>query len=253
MASLVRYCGRCSSYSKVKPSLSSKMARAFARLLTAIATCSMRLTFMGVLLTPARKKAVEKSCGGGACDQPRALPGLGSLPSRASDRFEPDRGVVKAGPAVGGYGIVTDQRVDGAPFADGLRRPDALHDRGRRLLARIEPRAQHHRAPVVANPHLRSLAHPRPLRRARMQAHAGPSFLGKRGRGLRERAVEEVAGGWTDELKGMARVGALVVARPVDHPRHHAVTGADPAPVRLEVEAGIRLREAFAEVGGFDR
>src|SRR6185295_6230905 len=81
MASLVRYCGRYSSYSKVKPSLSSKMLRAFAKLFTAIATCSIRLTFMGVLLAPCCKEAVE-NCHRGIVavldPQPRTPPWPGS-------------------------------------------------------------------------------------------------------------------------------------------------------------------------------
>src|SRR4029453_17365208 len=39
----------------------------------------------------------------------------------------------------------------------------------------------------------------------------------------------------------------------VRKPRHHAVTGPDPAPVRLEVELTVRLREAVEEVGALER
>src|SRR4029453_18919580 len=122
MASLVRYCGKYSSYSKVKPSLSSKMLRAFARLFTAIATCSIRLTFMGVLLAPCCKEAVENCHRGRVAVRSThpAMPWLGRSRLRALRCFKPHRGVVKARAAVGRYGIVTDQGVDGAFFPKGL-------------------------------------------------------------------------------------------------------------------------------------
>jgi hypothetical protein len=49
MASRVEYCGRYSSYSSLNPSFSSNIFRLCVIFLTAIATCSMRLTFMEML------------------------------------------------------------------------------------------------------------------------------------------------------------------------------------------------------------
>ena len=86
-----------------------------------------------------------------------------------------------------------------------------------------------------------------------MHAHARAAFFGERGWRLRKRAVEEIAGGRAYELIGMAGIGAFVVARPVRNPRHHLMTGPDPAPVWLEVEFTVRLREAVEEMGSLER
>src|SRR6476469_6002767 len=168
----------------VKPSLSSKISRALARLLTAIATCSMRLTFMACSCSRIGET--------GKLPLRLAIAGLGQYRSRA---FDPDGGVVEARATVRRYRIVADQGVDGAFLCEGFRRPDPFHDQGHFLLAGVELGCDEDAAASIADAHQRSLRYAFATGGTWMQAQAGSALFGNRGRRLRKCAVEEVACG----------------------------------------------------------
>src|SRR5215472_15466121 len=162
--------------------------------------------------------------------------------------LHPHSGIVEGSAAVRGDGIVADQRVNGPLFLEGGRRPNALDDERRLVLARVERGFQNDRAAAVADAHTRTRADAQLKRRMWMHAQHRPALLGNRGRRLREGRVEEIARRRANQFVGMLRIALLVVLQPICDGGHARVGRPDPLPIRLEVELAVGLGEAVEEM-----